>query len=93
MNIQDNRAHVYSRIGLVLVLSASLFIAAQWGHTQTVPEKQPGALAPVVLSGSDLGFRVESQKGDTAFGTFVVRINGQWVTAASAGSLKPLSVK
>jgi hypothetical protein len=33
------------------------------------------------MSGSDLGFRVESMKGNIAVGKLVVRVNGQWVDA------------
>jgi hypothetical protein len=36
---------------------------------------------PIFISGSDLGFRVERQRGDHMTGTLVVRINGEWVVA------------
>jgi hypothetical protein len=32
-----------------------------------------------VVSGNDLGFRIESQRGGVPTGRFVVRINGAWV--------------
>ena len=33
---------------------------------------------PMVLSGSDIGFRVEGHKGEAVVGRFVVRVNGKW---------------
>ncbi|MEO7134297.1 MAG: hypothetical protein ABI024_08750 [Vicinamibacterales bacterium] len=44
---------------------------------------------PRILSGADLGFRVESTSpaGD-AVGTWVVRLNGRWVTASSKMSIQ-----
>jgi hypothetical protein len=38
-------------------------------------------VAPVVISGNDFGFRVESIKDNIAVGTIVVRINGRWTDA------------
>ena len=32
-----------------------------------------------VVSGSDLGFRIDSERGGVPTGRFVVRVNGQWV--------------
>jgi hypothetical protein len=40
---------------------------------------------PVVLSGSDVGFRVEGQRGDAVTGTLVVRVDGKWIDAQLAG--------
>lgn len=34
---------------------------------------------PQIISGNDLGFRVDSSRGDTLTGALVVRVNGQWV--------------
>ena len=44
--------------------------------------------APIVLSGSDIGFRVERQGRDKVAGTLVVRINGQWVPAEPVARVK-----
>lgn len=35
-----------------------------------------------ILSGADLGFRVDRMRADGPVGTFMVRINGKWVEAA-----------
>lgn len=37
-----------------------------------------------VISGGDIGFRVERLEGDRAVGTLVVRIDGKWVEALGA---------
>jgi hypothetical protein len=42
-------------------------------------------IAPTVISGSDLGFRVESTKDNIPVGTLVVRIKGVWVNAQISG--------
>ena len=38
-------------------------------------------LEPKVLTGADIGFRVEGMYGDTPAGALVIRVNGQWVEA------------
>jgi hypothetical protein len=43
---------------------------------------------PVVLSGSDIGFRMVDGQGETAVGVLVVKVNGQWVTTASPWDVK-----
>jgi hypothetical protein len=60
--------------------------AGAWGYAQAV---LPSGQAPVVLSGSDIGFRVEGRRGNTPSGRFVVRINGQWVEVEqSVGTMR-----
>ena len=44
---------------------------------------------PKVLSGADLGFRVEGMIGQVPAGTLVVRVDGQWVEATSVGIMVP----
>ena len=49
------------------------------------------AAAPI-LSGADIGFRVEGTQGGLVIGTLMVRVRGeQWVEAGSSGSLNRLS--
>ena len=52
-----------------------------FAHAQTPAQR--GAV-PGVLSGSDIGFRIERQGRDAVGGTLVVRINGEWVPAEPA---------
>jgi hypothetical protein len=78
------------RITLIVVWALSLMVVAAIVHAQT---PAPRGTTPTIISGSDLGFRVERQRGDRVFGTFVVRINGEWIVAEPATGLKPLSGK
>jgi hypothetical protein len=48
------------------------------------------ALETIVLSGSDVGFRIDGQRGRTPVGKIVVRIDGQWVEAALSRVEAPL---
>ena len=48
---------------------------------------------PAVVSGADLGFRVEATQGDVLVGTLVVRVNGQWVETRSAAGPKRLAAR
>jgi len=41
-----------------------------------------------VISGNDIGFRPEGWRGAARTGTFVVRINGEWVDAVDTISAK-----
>ena len=34
-----------------------------------------------IMSGSDIGFRIEGKKDGAPVGTLMVRVNGQWVEA------------
>jgi len=53
----------------------------------------PRGATPTIISGSDIGFRVEHQRGDHVTGTLVVRINGNWWDVEPATGVKPLSGK
>ena len=50
-----------------------------------------GRLAkPQMLSGNDLGFRVESiDPGGKAVGTWMVRYDGSWMEVSSQGGIRP----
>jgi len=74
-----------NRISLALVWIVSLILVAAVGRAQA-----PRGATPTIISGSDLGFRVERQRGDRVTGTFVVRINGEWVVAEPAAGAKAL---
>jgi hypothetical protein len=70
-----------TRIGLVAV--AVVVAVVVWASAQVTTRAQDIRAVPVdppvVLSGSDVGFRIAAKKGDTPVGTLVVRVNGQWV--------------
>jgi hypothetical protein len=62
--------------------------------TWSVATAQVIAVKPVpprVMTGADVGFRVEGLRGNTPVGRIVVRVNGEWVEAEVA-TIKPLPV-
>ena len=65
---------VASLIGVALTVSAH----AQAQAYLPLPE-------PKVMSGADVGFRVDGLTGETPTGTVVVRVNGRWVNAILGG--------
>jgi hypothetical protein len=77
-----------SKRSYVAVLMASLFAivsAVLMGHPRTPPVQ-----APVVISGADLGFRVDGHEGGRPVGTLVVRVNGRWVEPKAVMQPVPL---
>jgi len=74
---------------LVVVLVA---IAVTWASAQAV---RVDPVTPTVMSGADLGFRVEGNRGGTPVGTLVVKVNGQWIAAdfSSPGAPKRISAR
>ena len=73
------------RIVVVGLWVASMFMAGMWGYAQTpVPAPQIRTAPqpqsePTILSGNDLGFRVDRYRGSTPVGRLMVRIDGRWV--------------
>lgn len=62
---------------LMVLWITSLFAARAMARGQSfgfVPAPEP-----TVLSGADVGFRLEGTIGDAPAGTIVIRQNGQWV--------------
>ena len=59
----------------IAVLSSLL----TWGVTAAQVAINP--VGPKVMTGADVGFRVEGLRGNTPVGRVVVRVNGQWVDA------------
>ena len=53
---------------------ASLVLVGTIARAQALP-----GVETRVLSGGDIGFRVEGMQGNAPSGTLVVRWNGQWV--------------
>jgi hypothetical protein len=58
-----------------------------------VPPLTSQAPAARVLSGPDIGFRVESTRDGRAVGTLVVRINGQWVETVASVAPKRVTAR
>ena len=79
-----------NRILLALVWALSLIVVTAIMHAQAPAQRGTN---PTIISGGDLGFRVEGRRGDHVTGTFVVKINGEWVVAEPAPGAKALSLK
>ena len=65
--------------GVISLIVLSLIAGTAIGYAQA---QAPRTLKPnnvVVLSGPDVGFRVEAIKESSVTGRFVVRISGRWV--------------
>ena len=81
------------RIGLALVSAVILAGGGFWVHAQVQQPNAPRVLPspqvappfgqenqnPTVISGGDVGFRVERWEGDTPVGRWVVRSAGKWI--------------
>jgi hypothetical protein len=81
------------RIALFGVLCiALLFAVATIVKAQAPPRVIP---AQGIVSGADLGFRIDGYQGDTPVGTLVVRVNGQWVPVqfGAGRRLQPLTLR
>jgi len=79
---------------LAVVWVASMFGAGVWGYAQVqLPQPAPRlpGTQPTVISGPDLGFRVDGHKGNTPLGRFVVRIDGHWVEIEETAGIRRLS--
>ena len=81
---------VRTRIVVAVLWIASLALVVSFASAQVRLGQFPnqnrtaGAPEPVVISGSDIGFRPEGWQGKARTGTWVVKIDGQWVEAVSA---------
>jgi hypothetical protein len=85
---------------IAIVVLGTAFGAGRWTHAQAPipapnvqppPGVQPQIQGFDIISGSDIGFRVDRYRGRTPVGTLVVRVNGQWVEPESTMALKRLT--
>ena len=77
-----------------LVALLWLVSLAAVGSITYAQSPQPAPISPNMITGTDLGFIVEQQKGDVAFGQLMVRVDGQWRRAAGSprrGYVVPLA--
>jgi hypothetical protein len=68
-----------ARVGVFVLWLVSLVAVGVLASTQARPSAEPQ-----VLSGNDLGFRLDGSQANGPRGTLVVRINGKWVDAQFA---------
>jgi hypothetical protein len=64
------------RIALMLLWALSLIIVGVFAHAQTPAQSKADTR---ILSGNDIGFRVERPGKDVVGGTWMARINGEWI--------------
>jgi hypothetical protein len=64
-----------SRVTFVILWVVSVAVVGALVSAQTRREPSP------VISGGDIGFRPDGWNGKARTGTFVVRIDGEWVEA------------
>jgi hypothetical protein len=69
---------VFALLWIASVLVLGAFVAAQ-------TRREAGA----VISGADIGFRPDGWNGKARTGTFVVKVNGEWVEAQSVMKAVP----
>lgn len=67
-------------VSLALLWVVSLFVVASVVKAQVfeAPRLLP---EPRILSGADVGFRIEAEQGGVAVGRVMVRIDGKWIEA------------
>jgi hypothetical protein len=76
----SKQSRIYLVIAIMWVASlAAVGVAAQVPMFRVLPE-------PKVMSGADVGFRVEGMYGDVPSGVIVLRVNDKWVEARTGGS-------
>ena len=93
-----------SRTSIVALLLTAISIAVSMalGYAQTQSRRSPIELGSrqgkaadttlhLVLSGPDIGFRVDGHQGQSVVGRVVVRINGQWVDVETAFAPKVMT--
>jgi hypothetical protein len=71
----------------------SALMRAQAPSQVPAPYTQQQPPAARVVSGADIGFRVEGTRDGRALGTLVVRIDGQWVETAANVVPKRVTVR
>jgi hypothetical protein len=70
---------------IVVVAVSLLSLAARAAQVQPLPVPQlPTEPSVGVLSGADIGFRMERMERGRAVGRLVVRVDGKWVDAQFA---------
>ena len=68
---------------LIVVVAVVLAFVGGWASAQPTWPATP--VTPVVISGPNVGFRVEGYSGDVAVGRLVIQVNGKWFDTDSGG--------
>ena len=72
---------------VVFVIAALAFV----GGRASAQLRSVVPVTPMVLSGGNVGFRVEGYSGDVAIGKLVVRVDGNWIETDFSGGVRRLS--
>jgi hypothetical protein len=75
---------------LVVLWIATVVLVGAIASAQSRQLRPDTATAPVI-SGADIGFRPDGWQART--GTFVVRINGEWVEAIPGATVRPATTR
>jgi hypothetical protein len=75
--------YIVALLWLVSLVVAGAVVAAQTTRRD----------AAVVISGNDIGFRPEGWNGKARTGTWLVRINGEWLEAQGAFRTVPATTR
>jgi hypothetical protein len=77
---------ISSRFVTIVAVFAFIAGAAALSFAQALAQRP---VTPMVLSGADIGFRMEGRRGNTPTGKFVVRVGGEWVPVEFSGGVMP----
>jgi len=76
-----------SRIVMAVLWIVSLVVVGSIATAQTRRDPAP------VISGADIGFRPEGWQGKARTGTWMVKINGEWVEAIAGTKASPATTR
>ena len=76
-----------ARLVVAMLWIVSLVAVAAVAGDQKVPAGSSGE----IVSGGDIGFRVESMQGHIPVGTLVIRWKGQWIEPAMTKKIVPIT--
>ena len=93
--------HMRKSIAVAFIWVVTLAVTGLWVHAQSNPRvlpplrqsPPPGSEIPQIISGNDIGFRVDGwSKDGTPIGRIVVHQEGKWLEVTLSGRVRPLSV-
>jgi hypothetical protein len=76
-----------TRFTFVVVWIGSLIAVATAAAVLMHAQARQSLPTAPIISGADIGFRVESQRGDVRYGTLMIRVDGKWIEAGFASKL------
>jgi len=80
------------RFTVIALWVASLALTGILVSAQT--RRDPGTIiSGTIISGNDIGFRPEGWNGKARTGTWMVRVNGEWVEAQGAIKAVPATTR